>query len=486
MKDKNGFRKYERVTENYVVPKQRVEHFNEFSLPLEKKEVKNQSNRCMDCGIPFCHSGCPIHNKIPDFNAAIADNNWAHAYSILSETNNFPEFTGRLCPAPCETSCVLGINHDPVSIKTIENHIIEYAFDNHLVKAEVAPPTNKKIAIVGSGPAGLAAADQLAKAGHSVSVYERNDKIGGLLRYGIPDFKLEKKIIDRRMKVMRQAGVTFLTSTHIGVDITMEDILDKHDAILLACGSTIPRDISAGNKKPKGVHMAMDFLEQKNRMVAGELIDEQKKIDVKGKHVIVIGGGDTGADCVGTCNRLKASSITQIELLEKPPEQRAKHTPWPLWPDQLRTSTSHMEGCDRRWALNTKEFISDERSNLTGIKVVELQWTRNEKGDQTFIEHTETERIIACDLVFLAIGFTHPDKRGPISELKLELDQRGNVLARNYRTSHQRIYVAGDMRRGQSLIVWAIAEGREAAKVIHEDITESKPMRSSQTSFYNV
>ena len=473
MADITGFLKYNRETPSKRTVETRVEDYKEIYNPVTETEVKTQAARCMDCGVPFCHSGCPLGNIIPDFNDAVYKEEWKTAFEILSSTNNFPEFTGRICPAPCEAACVLGINNDPVTIEHIEKNIAEKAYENGWVKAQKpAIRTGKKVAIVGSGPAGLAAAEQLNKAGHLVTVFERNEKPGGLLRYGIPDFKLEKHIIDRKLDLMKTAGVVFKNNANVGVNVSVSILKKEYDVILLTGGSTVPRDLPIAGRELKGVHFAMEFLEQKNKQVDGKTDFPHEIITASEKNVVVIGGGDTGADCVGTSNREKAESITQIELLTKPPTNRHESTPWPNWPMQLRTSTSHEEGADRQWAILTKEFLGDENGNLTGVKLVEIEWkTDSETGRNSFSEVEGTEKVVPCELALLAVGFLHPQHKGMLDELGVELDNRGNVAADNYQTSAPNIFAAGDMRRGQSLVVWAISEGREAAVVIDEFLT---------------
>ncbi|HMP30177.1 MAG TPA: glutamate synthase subunit beta [Saprospiraceae bacterium] len=477
-----GFKKYKRATPKSRNPKERILDYKEIYLPTTEEETVTQGARCMDCGIPFCHSGCPLGNIIPDFNDAVYRGDWKEAYEILSLTNNFPEFTGRICPAPCEGSCVLGINNDPVAIEYIEKSIIERAYSEGWVQPTNPTRSGKQVAVVGSGPAGLAAADQLNKAGHFVTVFEKNDEIGGLVRYGIPDFKLEKWIVKRRVEVMRQSGIEFKTSTWIGKDISAAQLKKDYDAIVMCGGSTIPRDLKIPGRDATGVYFAMDFLEKSNRFVAaGE--KGLPGIFVKDKHVVVIGGGDTGSDCVGTSNRHGASSITQIELLSKPKNTRGVEDSWPNWPMVLRTSSSHEEGCDRKWSINTKEFIKGDEGQLVGIKIVDIQWDKDPvSGRYSFIEVSGSERIIPADFVFLALGFLGPDQNGAIPQLGLELDDRGNVKTQNYRTSVDGVFAAGDMRRGQSLVVWAISEGREAAKAVdeflrgHPSVLDSKEM----------
>lgn len=469
-----GFLEKTRELPKYKEPKERIKDYKEFYLPFPEEKTREQASRCMDCGVPFCHSGCPLGNIIPEFNDAVYKNDWKLAADILLSTNNFPEFTGRICPAPCETACVLGINQPPVTIEHIEKSIIEKAYELGYIKPEIPTErTGKKVAVVGSGPAGMAAAAQLNKAGHTVTVFERADRIGGLLRYGIPDFKLQKDVVDRRLKVMEEEGIVFKTNSNIGVDIPLSQLTDEFDAVVLAGGSTVPRDLPIPGRNFKGIYPAMEFLSQQNKRVSGipTSIDhrgipyENGDILATGKNVIVIGGGDTGSDCVGTSNRHGANSITQIELLGKPPVERAESTPWPLWPMMLRTSSSHEEGCDRQWSILTKEFIGNEQGELTGLKIVDIEW-KSVDGKQQMIEIEGTERILPCDLIFLAMGFLHPQHEGMLQELPIELDVRGNVKAQKYKTNVDKIFTAGDMRRGQSLVVWAISEGRECARAV--------------------
>lgn len=465
-----GFIEYERQAPEKEKVIERLQHSREFVKPFKDEELNKQAARCMDCGIPFCHSGCPLGNVIPEFNDAVYKGKFEEAYDILSSTNNFPEFTGRICPAPCESACVLGINRSPVSIEEIEKHIVEIAYRKGYAKAKpVLIPTGKQIAVVGSGPAGLAAAAQLSKAGHHVTVFERDDKPGGLLRYGIPDFKLDKWVIDRKLKIMEEEGVVFQCNTEVGVDITVKD-LQIYDAIVLAGGSTIPRDLPVKGREVNGVHFAMDFLKQHNKRV-GQLSTLQEDILASGKNVIVIGGGDTGSDCVGTSNRQLAKSVTQFELMFQPPNTRTEAMPWPTYPMLLKTTSSHEEGCERYWSVNTKEFIADENGNLKGLRVVDLEWERDNLGRPIkFTEIEGSERELPCELALLAMGFLHPQHEGLLNQLGLELDQRGNVKAQEgvYATSTDKVFVAGDMRRGQSLVVWAISEGRECARKVDE------------------
>ena len=469
-----GFKHFDRETPARESTTNRVKHFREFDLPSGTDLPQRQASRCMDCGVPFCHNGCPLGNLIPDFNEAVYKGDWKLAYELISETNNFPEFTGRICPAPCEASCVLNINADPVTIEFVEKSIIEHAFEQGWVQPTKDIKRNGiKVAIIGSGPAGLACSDQLNKLGYSVDLYERNDRIGGLLRYGIPDFKLEKNIIDRRLDVMRDSGVRMFTSVNVGTDLSTEELLIHYDRVVLSGGSTVPRDLPIKGRDLEGIHFAMDFLEQKNREVAGSSTEATSSIDVKGKHVLVIGGGDTGADCVGTSNRLDAASVTQIELLAKPPNSRQVNDLWPNWPMVLRTSSSHEEGCERRWAMLTKRFYSRDGIHISGVELVDVEWGMDEQGKNRMIEIENSARTLLCDHVFLAIGFLHPQKKGLINQLGVELDERGNVKTSNYKTSLEKVYAAGDMRRGQSLVVWAIAEGRSAAEALHADIKKS-------------
>jgi glutamate synthase (NADPH/NADH) small chain len=425
----------------------------------------------MNCGIPFCHHGCPLGNVIPEFNDAVYRGQWKEAYDILQSTNNFPEFTGRICPAPCESSCVLGINQPPVAIEEIEKHIIEIAFENGFVRPNHPPlRSGKKVAVVGSGPAGLAAADQLNAAGHTVTVFERDDEPGGLLRYGIPDFKLEKWVVARRIKLMQEAGVTFRCNAEVGNNISINDLLREFHAIVLAGGSTTPRDLPIPGRELKGVHFAMDFLKQQNKRVS-HLPVEGENIWATKKNVVVIGGGDTGSDCVGTSNRHGALSVTQFELMPKPPHSRTDYMPWPTYPMILKTSSSHEEGADRHWAISTKEFVGDEYGNLKALRTVKLEWMIPEPGKPArFTEVPDSERELPCELALLAMGFVHPQHHGLLKELDVELDDRGNVRAseKNYQTNISKVFTAGDMRRGQSLVVWAISEGRECARKVDE------------------
>ncbi|HWB91350.1 MAG TPA: glutamate synthase subunit beta [Puia sp.] len=466
-----GFLEFDRHLPSKRPVQERKNDYKEFVNMYSGPELNKQAARCMNCGIPFCHHGCPLGNVIPEFNDAVYRQEWQEAYEILTATNNFPEFTGRICPAPCESSCVLGINQPPVTIEEIERHIIEIAFEKGFVKAnQPTLRTGKKVAIVGSGPAGLAAADQLNAAGHSVTVFERDDEPGGLLRYGIPDFKLEKWVVARRIKLMEEAGITFKCNAEVGSAIHINDLLREFHAIVLAGGSTIPRDLPVPGRQLKGVHFAMDFLKQQNKRV-GNIPFAGEDILATGKNVIVIGGGDTGSDCVGTSNRHKAKSVTQFELMPKPPHARTSFMPWPTYPMILKTSSSHEEGADRHWAIATREFVGDDKGNLKALKTVKLEWKMTEDGRAAqFTEVPGSEQELPCELALLAMGFVHPQHHGLLKELDIELDDRGNVKAseRNYQTSIPKIFTAGDMRRGQSLVVWAISEGRECARKVDE------------------
>ena len=482
----DGFMKFDREMPTSRDPKERIKDYKEVYNPLDKEKVKQQASRCMDCGVPFCHNGCPLGNNIPDFNDAVYQGKWEDAIKILSSTNNFPEFTGRICPAPCEASCVLSINNKPVTIEYIEKTIAEQAFEKGYIKAN--PPkhrTGKRIAIVGSGPAGLAAAAQLNKAGHWVTVFERSDRIGGLLRYGIPDFKLEKTVIERRVRIMEQEGIIFRTNAHVGVNISAKHLKDEFDAIVMCGGASAPRDLPIPGRKLNGVHYAMDFLPQQNKRVAGDRIFSGE-ILATDKNVLVIGGGDTGSDCVGTSNRQNAKSVTQIELLAKPPVDRADNNPWPLWPMILNTSSSHEEGVARQWAILTKEFLGDNTGRLTGLKIVDIKWGVNPQGKMGFEEIAGTERIIPCELALLAIGFVGAEKGGMVEELKLEIDERGNIRTENYMTSQEGIFAAGDIRRGQSLVVWAISEGRETARAVDTWLMGESNLEAKDESFVHL
>ena len=458
-----GFIEYDRKTEKNIPVYKRLKNFKEFTIKPDDKELEKQGSRCMDCGVPFCHSGCPLGNLIPDFNDAVYENEWQRALTILHSTNNFPEFTGRLCPAPCEEACVLGIVNPPVSIELIEKYIVERGFLEGWIKPE--PPKNrtgKTIAIVGSGPAGLAAAQQLNRAGHSVTVFERDNKIGGLLRYGIPDFKMEKNIIDRRLEVLLAEGIIFRCNFEVGKNIKASQLEKDFDAVILATGATIKREMPIPGATLAGVVQAMDFLPHNNKAVDGQHEREEKYL-AKGKNVIVIGGGDTGSDCIGTSNRQGAESVTNFEIMPKPADSRTEENPWPYWPFKLKTSSSHEEGSHREWSIMTKEFIGDDNGHVKSLKTVEVKWKKIPGERPQLIEKTNSEKEWPCNLALLALGFTGPEKSLP-EQFELTFDKKGNIKGENdYQTVKSNIFTAGDCRRGQSLIVWAISEGREAA-----------------------
>ncbi len=469
-----GFLEYKRELPTRRPVAERVNDWFEIYQAFDEDKVRTQGARCMDCGVPFCHTGCPLNNIIPDWNDFVYKDRWKDAIRTLHATNNFPEFTGRICPAPCEASCVLGINEPAVAIKLIEKTIIDHAWAEGWIRPEIAPEkTGKRIAIVGSGPAGLAAAQQLARAGHDVTVFEKGDRIGGLLRYGIPDFKMEKHHIDLRMEQMEAEGVRFVTSAHVGGNVPVEDLRKDFEVILLAGGAEAPRDLppSIGGRELKGIHFAMDFLPQQNRVVAGDQVEDQ--ILATGKHVVIIGGGDTGADCLGTSHRQKAKSVTQFEIMPMPPPERASTTPWPLWPLQLRTESAHEEGGQREWSVLTTGFTGDENGNVKKLHGVRVG------PPPKFDGQAGSEFSLDADLVLLAMGFTGPVKSGLLDQLGCKLDLRGNVWADdNYHTSVPGVFAAGDTRRGQSLVVWAIAEGRKAARAIDRHLMGSTKLPS--------
>jgi glutamate synthase (NADPH/NADH) small chain len=461
-----GFLEHQRLSETYEPVEQRVKHYREFVLALADGDASKQAARCMDCGTPFCNSGCPINNIIPDWNDLVYRGRFREALDVLHSTNNFPEFTGRICPAPCEAACTLNINADPVGIKSIEHFIIDKGWEEGwVVPQPAAHRTGRRVAIVGSGPAGLACAQQLARAGHDVVVFEKADRIGGLLRYGIPDFKMEKHLIDRRLDQMRAEGVEFRVGQHVGANVPAAALVDEFDAVVLSGGAEQPRDLPIPGRQLDGVHFAMEFLPQQNKVVAGDLLDRQ--IKATGKHVVVIGGGDTGSDCVGTSIRHGAASVTQLELLPRPPEQENRPLIWPYWPMKLRTSSSHDEGCVRDWSVATKEFIGGA-GKVEKLVVVRLEWK-----DGRMSELPGSEFELPAGLVLLAMGFVGPVLAGLADELGLEKDGRGNVRASTdgpgcYRSSNPKVFAAGDMRRGQSLVVWAIREGRQCARAVDE------------------
>ena len=475
MGNPTGFLEIDKKERNYEDPKDRLKHFKEFIVPLTNEEVSKQGSRCMDCGIPYCHQGCPVNNLIPDWNDLVYKHEWKKALDTLHSTNNFPEFTGRICPAPCEAACTLNLTDNPVSIKTIECSIVDYGWEKGWIKPQLPKKhTDKKVAIIGSGPAGLACAQQLARLGHGVVVYEKNERIGGLLRIGIPDFKMEKTLIDRRMAQMQSEGVQFKTNSEIGNNISTNQIIDNFDAVSVCIGSEVPRNLEVKGRNLKGIHFAMDFLSQQNDMVAGKTISKDILISAKGKKVLVIGGGDTGSDCVGTSNRQGATSVHQLELLPQPPVNENKQLTWPNWPMKLRTSTSHQEGCERQWSILTKSFEGNENGEVTKLICVEVEWKKNVDGSMKMIEVKDSEFEIEADLVLLAMGFVHPIHEGLVNNLSLKLDNRGNVEADeiSFKTSSDKVFVAGDCRRGQSLVVWAISEGRKCAERIDNFLKE--------------
>ncbi len=456
-----GFLEIDRQDRKYAPAADRVRNYNEFVIPLGDEGTKKQAARCMNCGIPYCHTGCPVNNQIPDWNDLVYNDSWEEASRNLHSTNNFPEFTGRVCPAPCEASCTLNIDDNPVTIKTIECAIVDKAWEKGWLKPVITEKTGKKVAVVGSGPSGLAAAQQLARAGHAVHVFEKNSKAGGLMRYGIPDFKMEKHLIDRRITQMEAEGVTFHYGAHIGVTQDAKQLVDSFDAVLICAGSEKSRDLPVPGRELNGVHFAMDFLPQQNRRIGKEPQIDNRPITAQGKHVVVIGGGDTGSDCIGTSIRQGALSVTQIEIMPKPPEKENKDLTWPNWPMKMRTSSSQAEGAERDFAVATKELIGKD-----GV-VTTLRCAR---AGSDFKPVPGTEFDLKADLVLLAMGFVHPVHEGMLKSLGVKLDQRGNVEAnvKDYKTSSEKIFAAGDSRRGQSLVVWAIREGRQAARAVDE------------------
>ncbi len=469
MGKETGFLEIDRHDRTYADPKKRLANYKEFVIPLPDDALKAQASRCMNCGIPHCHTGCPVNNIIPDWNHLVYEGDWKNALEVLHSTNNFPEFTGRICPAPCEAACTLNIIDQPVTIKSIECAIVDRGWQEGWIAPQVpAKRTGKSVAVVGSGPAGMACAQQLARAGHSVTLFEKNDRIGGLLRYGIPDFKLEKQLINRRMKQMEAEGVEFRTSTEIGVKVSISSLKENFDAIVMSGGAEEARRLEIPGSSLPGVHLAMDFLRQQNKRNAGD--DEMRAapdgtISATGKHVIVIGGGDTGSDCVGTSNRQGAASVTQIEIMPKPPEMEDKAMTWPNWPLKLRTSSSHEEGVDRDWSILTKRVVGE--NSVEGLECVRVEWNGGKMEEVPGSEFT-----LKADLIFLAMGFLGPRKQGMLDQAGVELDARGNVLADTeaYRTSDEKIWSCGDMRRGQSLVVWAIREGRQCARAVDETL----------------
>ena len=471
-----GFLELQRIQEAMQPAKERVHHYREFTLALTDADAEKQGARCMDCGIPFCQSGCPVHNIIPDWNDLVYRHQWRNALDVLHSTNNFPEFTGRVCPAPCEASCTLNINNDPVGIKSIEHFIIDKGWEEGWVAPQ--PPTaktGKRVAVVGSGPAGMACAQQLARAGHKVVLFEKADRIGGLLRYGIPDFKMEKHLIDRRMAQMSIEGVEFRPGAHVGVDIPVAQLQADFDAIVLTGGAEMPRDLDVPGRELDGVVFAMDFLPLQNKVVAGDTVPGQ--IMATGKHVVIIGGGDTGSDCVGTSNRHGAASITQFELLPQPPECENKPLVWPNWPIKLRTSSSHEEGCARDWAVTTKRF-EGRNGKVEKLIAARVEWQKDVTGAMKMVEVPGSEFEMKADLVLFAMGFVGPVQAGLLAQAGVARDARSNVKAdtENYQTSVPKVFAAGDMRRGQSLVVWAIREGRQAARAVDEFLMGSSAL----------
>ena len=468
-----GFLEVERADRGYDKPAARKKSWKEFVKPLPAPVLRAQASRCMDCGIPFCHEGCPVNNLIPDWNNLVYREQWRQALVTLHSTNNFPEFTGRICPAPCEASCTLNIDDNPVTIKTIECAIVDRGWQEGWIAPQ--PParrTGKRVAVIGSGPAGMACAQQLARAGHAVTLFEKADRIGGLLRYGIPDFKMEKGLIDRRIEQMRGEGVEFRTSVEIGVDVSVDQLAAEYDALALTGGAELPRDLEVPGRELAGIHFAMDFLPQQNKRVAGDpepVAAPQGTITAKGKHVVVIGGGDTGSDCIGTSTRQGARSITQLEILPKPPDREDKPLVWPDWPLKLRTSSSHEEGCERDWAVLTKRALGAD-GHVEALECVRVEWLQGPDGRWAMQEMPNSSFELKADLVLLAMGFLGPRKAGMIEQAGIKLDPRGNVAANtlDYQSSVPKIFAAGDMRRGQSLVVWAIREGRQCARAIDE------------------
>jgi len=476
-----GFMEYSRQERDYKPVEERIKHYEEFVIPLSDQEVSTQGARCMDCGIPFCHQGCPVNNIIPDWNDLVWKGEWERAIVVLHSTNNFPEFTGRICPAPCQEACTLNIDGEPVTIKTIECAIVDKAWENDWIRPLPAEhKTGRKVAVVGSGPAGMSCAQQLGRAGHDVTLFEKNDRIGGLLRYGIPDFKMDKRYIDRRVEQMEAEGVTFRPDTHIGADISTQQLMNDFDAIALTGGSEQSRDLPVPGRDLEGVYFAMQFLPQQNKREAGDSVPADLSIMATDKHVIVIGGGDTGSDCIGTSIRQGCKSVTQLEILPQPPEQENKALTWPDWPNKMRTSSSQEEGAKRDWSVATKAFIG-ENGKLRKIRCVRVEWVKDEQGAWQMNESEGSEFELEADLVLLAMGFVHPVQEGMLNDLGVAYDDRGNVKGDTedtdaYRTSIDKVFAAGDMRRGQSLVVWAIREGRQCARAVDEFLMGSSEL----------
>lgn len=473
MGNPKGFMEVERKVSGYRPVSERVDDYSEVEQTLNETDRKLQASRCMDCGIPFCHWACPVGSKIPEWQDAVYKGEWKLASDILHSTNSFPEFTGRICPAPCEKSCVLAIHDETVTIRENECSVVEKAFASGFVLPRIPKVrTGKKVAVIGSGPAGLSAADLLNQMGHTVTVFEKDEAVGGLLRFGIPDFKLNKKVIDRRIELFRQEGINIKINQHVGMDVSGEELLKGYDSVVLAIGAMQPRDLPVEGRDLKGVHFAMDFLTQQNRVNRGVKVPAKNRIEAKGKNVLVIGGGDTGSDCVGTSIRQKAKSVTQIEILPQPSKERTLGNPWPYWPTTLRTSSSHEEGCERKWSLSTKRFIG-ENGVLKKVELVEVQWSKDEKGAWKMAEVQGTEKIVDVELVLLSMGFVHAVHNGLVQELGIETDQRGNLKINNkYQTSSDKVFAAGDSHHGASLVVTAIQKGREAAENVNEFLSK--------------